>query len=118
MYLDFACLDAATRELSANSLNVVYDDLKSFLGSRSHLGDAYPHHYRACRSGRRELHETQLIVDLVIMVQMKSNLVDVERFGAVDIGHGHGNELEFHVHAPNLVARPRLCLRHARGAEA
>jgi hypothetical protein len=106
MHLDFACLDAATRERSANSLNVVHDDLKSFLGSRSHLGHAYSHHYRACRSRRRELHEAQLVVDPVIVVQMKSNLVDVEGLGAIDVGHGHRNELEFHVHAPNLVAHP------------
>ncbi len=44
MYLDVACLHAATRQLSANSFNVVYDNLKSFLGSGSHLGDAYFHH--------------------------------------------------------------------------
>lgn len=104
MYLDVACLHAATRELSANSFNVLDDNLKSFLGARSHLSNAHSYDHRARRSGRGELNEAQLFVDVVIVVQVEAHLVDVERFGAVDIGHRHGNELEFHVHAPNLVA--------------
>jgi len=44
MYLNFAGLHAATRQLPANSFNVVHDNLKSLLGSRSHLGDARSHH--------------------------------------------------------------------------
>jgi hypothetical protein len=109
MYLDFTCLHAAIQELPANSFNVVDDNLKSFLRSRSHLGDAYSHHYRACRSRRGELDEAQLLVDLVIVVQPEADLIDVERFGAVDIDHGQWNEFEFHVHASNLVAYRRTC---------
>ena len=55
-----------------------------------------------------ELHETQLIGDLEIVVEVESDLVDVERLGAVDIGDGNGYELELHVHRLTLA----MCARN------
>ena len=53
---------------------------------------------RARRAGRRELHEAQVLVDLVVVVGVEAGLVDVERLGAVDVGDGHRDQLELEVH--------------------
>lgn len=40
----------------------------------------------------------------MVVVLIESDLVDVERLGAVDIGHGNSDELELHVHVLSVAA--------------
>ena len=35
-----------------------------------------------------------IIVDLHVLLDAETDLLDVERLGAVDIGHGNGDKLE------------------------
>jgi hypothetical protein len=53
---------------------------------------------RARGAGRRDLHEAQLVRDLVIVVGVEAGLLDVERLRAVDVGDGEGDQLEPVVH--------------------
>lgn len=100
--VDLARVHAAGDELPPSGVGVLHDDLHTSLGARQHLSDAGAQHDRAVRAGRRELHETQAIVDLVVMVGMKADLLHIEGLGAVDVGDGHGNELELPVHSVSV----------------
>ena len=46
----------------------------------------------------RQLNEAQVLVDGLVVVSMKANLVDIERPGAVDVANGQDDELDFPVH--------------------
>ena len=52
-----------------------------------------------------ELHEAQGLVDLLVVVGIETNLVDVERLGAVDVGDRDGDEFDLPVHARTLSRR-------------
>ncbi len=49
--------------------------------------------------GGGQLDEPKLIVDLVIVVGVKTERIRIEGLGAVDIGDGDGDEFELEVHA-------------------
>jgi hypothetical protein len=48
------------------------------------------------------LNEAQVLVDLVVMVGVKTNLLHIEGLGPVDVGHRNCYKFEFPVH--NLKA--------------
>src|SRR6266550_5309762 len=45
------------------------------------------------------MNDPQILGDLVIVIGIEADLVDVKRFGAVDIGDRHCHKLQFHFHA-------------------
>ena len=73
------------------------------------VGDALTQGDGARGAGRRELHETNVVVDSLIDVGDEPDLVGVEGLGPIDIGNGHGDEFQLPVHggfAFWLAARP------------
>ena len=53
---------------------------------------------RALHRLRHQLHEAMVLVDLHVLVNAKANLVDVERFRAVNLGHRAGDQFETPIH--------------------
>ena len=70
------------------------------------VGDALAQRDRAGRAGRRELHEAHLVAHRVVVVGVESGPY-VEVLRAVDVGDGHRDQLELHVHAVTLSRRAR-----------
>ena len=64
-----------------------------------------PEHDRAGRSGRRQLHEAQVLVDDDVVIGVEADLVDVEGLGALDVGHRHAHEFELHIHVDHCSPR-------------
>src|SRR5437660_11781414 len=106
LLVDCAGLDSAAGKLLAKCLDVTDHNLQPFLRARCHLGDAGSDHDRARGSRRSELHETQLLRDLMIVVEVEADLVDIESLGSVDAGNRNRDELELHVHTPSSKSRP------------
>jgi hypothetical protein len=52
----------------------------------------------AAEPGRRELHEAQLVGDLVVVVGVEAHLLRVEGVGSVDVGDRNLDQLELPVH--------------------
>ena len=69
--------------------------------------------------GRGELDEAQLLVDLLVVVGVEADLIDVERLGAVDVGHRDEDQFDLpvHVHTANLGQGSDRTIRIARSAE-
>ena len=63
-----------------------------------HLREPPPDRDRAGRPGRGELHEADLVTHRLVVIDDEADLL-VERLGHVDVGHGHHDQFEFHVHA-------------------
>src|SRR5215471_14605230 len=97
--VDVAGLHAMLEQVPPGGLDIRDDHLHALLRARRHLGDPRPHDHRARRPGRGELHEPQLVADLMVMVGVEPDLFGVERLGAVDVGHRYGHELDLPVHA-------------------
>ncbi len=57
-----------------------------------------------------ELHESQLVVHLLIVVGVEADLVDVERLRPIDITDRHEHDLEFPIHGTSSpsAGRPPL----------
>src|SRR5262249_15654002 len=87
LHIDVAGLDPAFHELLAGGIDVADHDLHALLRARRHLGDTGTHHDRARRSWRGELHESQALIHLMVMVSVKAHLIDVKGLGPVDIAH-------------------------------
>jgi hypothetical protein len=66
---------AVRDQLSPRVRDIRDDDLHALLRARRHLGDAGAHDDGARRTGGRELHESQGVVDLVVVVGVKANLL-------------------------------------------
>ena len=88
-------------------VDVRHDELQPLLRAGRHLADPAADHDRAGRTRRGELDEAQRVGDLVVVVGSEPDLVDVERLGAIDVGHRHGHELEPEIHAQPLSCEAR-----------
>ena len=66
--VDVAGLHTARDQLLPCGRGIGHDHLHALVRPRRHLGDPGAQHDRACRSGRGELHETQRVGDLVVVV--------------------------------------------------
>src|SRR5215831_1961797 len=97
--VDVAGLHPMLEQVPPGGLDIRDDHLHALLRALRHLGDPRPHDHRARRPGRGELHEPQLVADLMVMVGVEPDLFGVERLGAVDVGHRYGHELDLPVHA-------------------
>jgi SAM-dependent methyltransferase len=107
----FAHCHAVAYEMLSGGLDILDDDLHASLRSWRHIGDTSSEHHRAGGSGGRELYEAQRIVDLVVVVSVKTNLVDVKGLCPIDVGHGNGHKLKFPVHGRNLSSEVDLICR-------
>jgi hypothetical protein len=56
-------------------------------------------------SRRRQLNKPQIVADGVVVVRGEPDLLGVERLRPVDVGDGHGDELELPVHALIIALR-------------
>src|SRR5947209_11865722 len=92
---DVAGLDAAAFQFGVRLLDVGDDELETLDGAGRSLGDALADGDRAAGAARGELHEAQVVIDLVVVVEVEADLIDVEGSGAIDVGDGDGDEFEF-----------------------
>ena len=111
-------LDAAAGRARRARPRCRHDELQALDRAGLGLGDARADRDRAGRAGRRELHEAQVLVDLVVVVGVEAGLVDVERLRAVDVGDGHRDQLELEVHGRRLSAiAVSFCPQHIRAPQ-
>jgi hypothetical protein len=82
-------------ELSPGGLDIGHHALPALLRARRHRSDPGAQHDGSRAPGRGELHEPQRVADRVIVVRVEAGLLQVERVGAVDIGHRYRNQLVF-----------------------
>ena len=75
-------------------MGVGHHHLQALHGAGLGVHDAFAEGDRARRSGRRELHKTQFVVDALIVVGVKADLLGGEGLGAVHIRHRQNDELE------------------------
>ena len=85
-------------QLGPGGSHVRHDDLETAHRTRLRVGEPVADGDRAGRSGRGQLDEAELIVDLVVVVGVEADLVRVERLGAVDIGDRDRHQLELPIH--------------------
>src|ERR1700692_3110301 len=97
-YLDLAHLDATIDELSPGLSDIPDDDLEA--GDRARLRVDKPGAERngTGRSGRGDLHKSDVGVDPLVVVRIEPNLIHVKGLGAVHIGHGLDHELDLPAH--------------------
>jgi hypothetical protein len=98
LVVDRRHLDAAPDQLASGGLDIRNDNLEPSHGSRFDGGEAGADRDGAGGSGRGQLDEAQLLVDLVVVIRVETDLIDVEGLGAIDVGDGNGNELELPIH--------------------
>ena len=113
LFVDLAGLDAVVDQVLAGGRSILDHHLDALLRPWRHLGHPGAHHHRARRPWRRELHEPQVLADLVIMVSVEAHLVYVEGFGAVNVGHRDGDKLDLPVHTlqrTERVGHPTGCV--------
>src|SRR5581483_3225887 len=99
--LDATRLDPASRELGVRCGGVRYDDLRP-RGADRRIGETGADRDRAGRARRRELHEAQLRIDGVVVVEVEPDAL-VELLRAVDVGHRYRNQLELPVHVLSFL---------------
>src|SRR4051812_40438592 len=97
--LHLADRDAARLQLVAGRVGVFDHQLQPLQRARLGRGDARADRNRARGTGRRQLHEPQVLADDVVVVGVEADLVDVEGFGAIDVRDRDGDQLELVVHA-------------------
>src|SRR5918994_942452 len=83
--LDLGNVHSPLDELCARRVNVGDDHLEALQGTGLHCHDSSPHCNRACRSGRRELHEPEILAHLVVVVGNKADLLCVEGLCAINV---------------------------------
>jgi hypothetical protein len=86
-------------------LDVVDHQLEPLDRAGRRVDDAGSERDRAPRARGRELHEPDLVVHLVVVIGVETELLGVERLGAVDIRDRYGDELELPVHALSFLSR-------------
>jgi hypothetical protein len=87
--VDVARCDAVGYKLLSGCFDIFDDNLHPPLRARCHIGDPCSHYYRAGGPGRGELYKAQRVVDLVVVVGRKTNLVDVEVLCPIDVIYGN-----------------------------
>jgi hypothetical protein len=95
-------LEPAIDQLLTSGLSVGDDHLQALHRSWWRCGDPFAEGDRARGARGRELHEPQLIIHALVVVRVESDLVDVERFGTVDVGNGKNHQLKLPVHTALL----------------
>src|SRR6185312_12393701 len=103
--LHFSYLQAPAQQLSAGGVDVRYHELQSAERTGSAVNEPLAERDRTGRARRRQLHEPQLVVDGVIMIELETHLVDIEGNRAIGIGDGHGHQLKLEVHRTVLSSR-------------
>src|SRR5215208_1792710 len=103
--LHLARLDAALEQLGAGGVDVRHDHLDVLERARRHLCEALADRDRARRSRRRQLNETNLVADGVVVVRVESDLLCVERLRPVDVADGPGDQFELPIHALIIALR-------------
>src|SRR6185437_13034108 len=86
-------------------VDVRYHELQSAERTGSAVNEPLAERDRTGRARRRQLHEPQLVVDGVIMIELETHLVDIEGNRAIGIGDGHGYQLKLEVHRTVLSSR-------------
>src|SRR5690606_7291504 len=71
--------------------------------------DAGANRDRAARPWRRQLNETDLVTDLVVVIGVEPDLFGIEGLGAIHVGYGNPYEFKLPVHPgrPFLLRRSR-----------
>ena len=79
-------------------------DLQVVQRAGLHLGEPAADRDRAGRPGRGQLHEPDLVTHRLVVIDVEADLL-VERLGHVDVGHGHHDQFQLHLHDPTLDPR-------------
>src|SRR5205814_6734274 len=101
---DLAHFDAPSGEVRTRGLDVAYDELKTLNGAWLHRSETRPERDRARGARRRELDESELLRDLVVVVGIEPDLVDVERLRAIDVRDRNLHELESILHGADPIS--------------
>src|SRR3954449_13208539 len=80
-----ARLDPALDQFGASGLDVGDDEVKTLQRARFRGADALADGDRACRPGRRQLHDPEVVAGTMVDVQCESDLLGVEVLGPVDV---------------------------------
>src|SRR5262249_10520768 len=101
-------------ELIARRLDVGDDQVEALYRAGRGWRDLRAELDRARRAGRRELDDSEAVVEGEIGVQLPPQ-APVEALGAVDVGHRDDDDLELCLHVPALTARLRASHRALLG---
>ena len=63
-------------------------------------------------AGRHQLHEAVILVDPHILLDAKTDLVEVERLRAVNIGHRNGDQFKTQIHCGSSCTTLTLIKQH------
>ena len=88
-----AHVDAALDELVPSRLDVGDDEVQALSAPGFGLGDSRADADRALRTGRRQLHDSEVLARPVVDVEPEAGLL-VEGLGPVDVGHRKDHQLE------------------------
>src|SRR5947209_3639124 len=94
-------LDPEPAQIAPGLGGAGHDEVGSREAAWLRFGDAGADRDRARRSGRGELHEAKLVAHLVVVVEVKADLL-VERLGAIHVAHRHRDELELEIHSSSF----------------
>ena len=98
-----ADIEPASGELGVGRLDVGDHEVQALVAPRFLRRHADPEGDRAGGPGRRELHDPEAVVGLVVDVADEPALVGVERLGAIDVRHREHDRLELVVHLGLLL---------------
>src|SRR5207302_11499742 len=104
---DLADFNASSEELSARRVDVRDHELQALDGARLHVREPAAQRDGAGRPWRGQLHEADLVADLVVVVGVEADLLGVEGLCSIDIRDRDLYELEAPVHAARQCTRLR-----------
>ena len=85
-------------KLRTRGVNVRDHELQALNGARLHVAEPGADGDRAARPGRRQLHEADLVVDLVVVIGVEAGLLGVEGLRAIHVRDGNLHQFESPVH--------------------
>jgi hypothetical protein len=93
-------------------IDVLNVELDSFQAARLGVDITRGQGDRARGAGRHQLHEAVILVDLHVLLDAKTDLVDVERLRAVNIGHRNGDQFKTQIHCGSSCTTLTLIGQH------
>src|SRR5207237_7051678 len=103
--LDLTHRNPALGELRVRLLDIRHHHLQALDRSGPHLRQSGADGNRTPRARRRQLHEAQILIDLLVVIGVEADLVDVESLGAVDGRYRHGDQLDLPVHTLTFLLK-------------
>src|SRR5918997_30422 len=97
-HLDLADLHPPLDQPGPRRVDVIDHQLQALERAGGHIYETFAYYDRATRPRRGQLHDVVALADLGVVVDVESQLLCVERFGAIHVRDGDHNHLKSPVH--------------------